>query len=82
MFTKFCKPHIADGRDLVDDILEENWIPSFKLIDIVSKVPSFLNEYIKGLQEGLLIMIGSYGLGEKYKQDFIDSLPVCMNFFN
>ena len=68
---------MADGRDLIDDLLGQSWIPSFKIIDIISKIPEFINDYIKNLQNGQLILHGSYHLGEKYDLTFLESLPVC-----
>ena len=60
----------------------QTWIPSFKIIDIISKIPEFINNYIKNLQEGYLILIGNYYLGEKYDLSFLQSLPVCKRKFN
>ena len=55
----------------------QTWLPSFKIIDIISKIPEFVNDYIKNLQNGQLVLLGNYYLGEKYDLGMLDLLPVC-----
>lgn len=52
-------------------------MPSFKIIDVISKIPEFINYYLNHLQKGELVLIGNYNLGEKYDIALLESLPVC-----
>ena len=74
--TKFTFPHLCDGRDFLEDILGSTWVTKYRLIDIINKIPQFVNEYLKSLNEGYLILAGKYYLGEKYNLEFLESLPV------
>ncbi|EGR29226.1 hypothetical protein IMG5_160250 [Ichthyophthirius multifiliis] len=40
--TNFSEPSLADGRDLIDNIIEQQWIPSILLYQIVEQIPGFL----------------------------------------
>lgn len=55
----------------------QSWIPSFNIISIISKIPEFVNDYIKNLQNGQLIQLGRYHLGERYDLSMLELLPVC-----
>jgi len=48
------------------------------LIDIINKIPEFVKEFLNNLQEGVLILIGNYYLGDKYDLSFLESLPICI----
>jgi ubiquitin-protein ligase len=81
--TPFSFPHICDGRDIVEDVLGQNWVSSLKIFDIVEKLPNFTQEFYKNLQQGVLVLVGSYYLGERYDLSFLESLPICIHtFFN
>jgi len=67
---------------LIEDLLGQTWIPSFKIIDIISKIPEFVNEYIKNLQNGQLVILGNYYLADKYDLSMLELLPVCKYSFN
>jgi len=48
--TKFSTPSLADGRDLVVNLLPEGeteWKPSMKLYDLIMKLPDFISETIE-----------------------------------
>jgi hypothetical protein len=44
-------------------------------------MPEFLSDFMKKLKEGVLILVGSYYLGEKYDLSLLESLPVCNRIF-
>ena len=74
--SKFSFPHLCDGRDVLEDILETTWLTQYKLIDIINKIPKFILDYTKSLNEGFLILAGNFYLGAKYDLDFLEKLPV------
>ena len=74
--SKFSFPHLCDGRDVLEDILETTWLTQYKLIDIINKIPKFILDYTKSLNEGFLILAGNFYLGSKYDLDFLEKLPV------
>ena len=74
--TKFAFPHLCDGRDFLEDILGSAWVTKYRLIDIINKIPQFVNEYLKSLNEGYLSLAGKYYLGDKYNLEFLESLPI------
>jgi hypothetical protein len=40
--TSFTKPSLADGRDLLSDVVQCPWTPSLKIYEIVLKLPEFV----------------------------------------
>eukprot|EP01066_Platyproteum_vivax_P001035 Platyproteum_vivax@DN11178_c0_g1_i1.p1 len=40
--TKFCFPNIADGRDLLSDLILDDWSPSMTFVVLIRKLPSFV----------------------------------------
>lgn len=48
--TKFCKPSLADGRDLLSLIIpkEQNgeWLPSMNLYELLQYIPDFISEML------------------------------------
>ena len=39
-----------------------------------------MNDYIKNLQSGQLVLIGNYYLGELYDLSMLELLPVCKEY--
>ena len=74
--SKFSFPHLCDGRDFLENVLETPWHTRYRLIDVINSIPKFINEYLKQLNEGYLMISGKYYLGEKYNLHFLESLPV------
>ena len=50
-----------------------------RLIEIIQKIPIFLYTFINHLQEGMLVLVGNYYLGERYEMEMLQKLPVCIN---
>jgi hypothetical protein len=48
-----------------------------RIIDILDRLPDFIKDFIKNLQEGVLVLVGNYYLGEKYDLAFLESLNIC-----
>jgi len=67
---------------LIEDILNNSWHPSLRIIDIIDKIPNFCQDFIKCLKEGILTLVGAYYLGDKYDLNFLESLPVRKNHRN
>jgi hypothetical protein len=65
----------------MEDIINNNWHPSIRVIDIINRIPSFCQIFLKSLSEGILTLVGIYYLGEKYNLKLLESLPVCENIF-
>eukprot|EP00922_Rhytidocystis_sp_ex-Travisia-forbesii_P023199 GHVS01034065.1.p1 GENE.GHVS01034065.1~~GHVS01034065.1.p1 ORF type:complete len:650 (-),score=83.20 GHVS01034065.1:69-2018(-) len=40
--SHFCRPSLADGRQLLFDITQNHWTPATTLLDIVRAIPTFL----------------------------------------
>ena len=73
---QFCIPSFADGRDLLEDVLNTKWDPSYGIAEIIGRIPAFLTDFIQKLSEGTVIFYGNYYLGEKYDMNVIQTLPV------
>jgi hypothetical protein len=39
-------------------------------------LPDFFKDYLKNLNEGVLVLVGQYYLGEKYDLSLLESLPI------
>lgn len=74
--TKFIFPHLADCRDVIEDVIGTIWQTQYRIEEIIEKIPKFIIEYSSSLEEGYLILAGNFYLGEKYDLSFIESLPV------
>jgi hypothetical protein len=66
---------------LLEDIIGGQWAPSVRIIDIVNKLPEFLKEFITQLEKGVLALVGSYYLGERYDLAFLEILPISKRKF-
>ena len=77
--SPFSYPIIADGRDLLEEILNHSWTTNLKLIDIAEKIPFYISEFLNNLKDGNIFLSGSYTLGEKYDLSFLEQLPVFIS---
>ena len=64
---------------MLEDVLNSSWNTSMRLIEIIQKIPIFLYTFINHLQEGMLVLVGNYYLGERYEMEMLQKLPVCIN---
>jgi hypothetical protein len=42
-------------------------------------MPEFAIDFVKQLQQGVIVLVGNYYLGEIYDLSFLESLPICKN---
>lgn len=65
--TSFTIPSLADGRDILEDILEKPYISSILLENIISLMPSFFKKLIKNVYNfEYMEALGDYYIGESY----------------
>jgi hypothetical protein len=57
----------------------EKWTATLRIIDIINKLKTFIDDYLKQLSEGTLVLIGSYYLGAKYDLSVLESPSICKN---
>eukprot|EP01017_Pseudomicrothorax_dubius_P011536 TRINITY_DN1432_c0_g3_i6.p1 TRINITY_DN1432_c0_g3~~TRINITY_DN1432_c0_g3_i6.p1 ORF type:complete len:254 (-),score=47.05 TRINITY_DN1432_c0_g3_i6:276-1037(-) len=71
--TTFSRPSLADGRDLLNDILGRPYSPSILLHDIVTQLIPFVKKVLANPDDKVTIQsYGTYHLGEIYNlEDFL-----------
>lgn len=73
--TVFCHPHICDGRNLINNIIDSEWSSNkLPLEIIINKIPKFIikyNEYKDNSND-----VGKYVLDKYYKINFLKELPI------
>lgn len=74
--SAFVYPSIADGRDILDEIINQQWSVNIKLELIVNSIPSFLEGFMNNLSKGKIFLSGNYLLEEKYDLSLFEDLPV------
>lgn len=62
-------PSLADGRDLLSDIVKRKWTPSITSLDILNALPAYTTEMYQKCQEGLQSEIGHFHLGHPLQLD-------------
>jgi len=48
--SRFCEPSLADGRDLLVDLLpsdQREWRPSMNLFEVIQQIPIFISNIIQ-----------------------------------
>ena len=68
MQKQFSNPSLADGRDLLLNIIpreEEDWRPSMNLSDLIKRIPQFITDVIKQGDQ-YTQTIGKFHLGLQY----------------
>jgi ubiquitin-protein ligase len=75
--TTFSFPKIADGRDILQDIIGEQWKNQFKVYEIINKIPNYLLDFVQNDSlKKQKTLIGKYYLDDKYDYDILVGLPV------
>ena len=74
--TIFTHPHICDGRNLINDIINREWTYENNIpIDfIINKIPKFIIKYSDYTDKSLII--GKYMINHLYPFNFLKSLPI------
>lgn len=59
--SQFCFPSIADGRDMIFDILKSEWFASCTFIEILKRLPSFAESiYTLSLTSPRHVLVGHF----------------------
>ena len=75
--TKFCYPHIFDGRNLIDEVLKSKWTNNIYNLDtIINRIPKFIIEFNSSLEDGYLLLVGKYKIGQIYSTEMIKQFPI------
>ena len=72
-FTKFCFPHLCDGRNLLDNILDSN---IYTLEILVNKIPKFIIKHSENLTTNKLKIVGNFKLNSFYSLKLLKELPI------
>ena len=75
--TKFCYPHIYDGRNLIDEVLKSKWVNNIYNLDtIINRIPKFIIEFNSSLEDGYLLLVGKYKINQIYLTERIKQFPI------
>jgi len=75
--TVFSHPHLCDGRNLTNDIINGEWDKKkLSLETLINKIPNFIIKFNELIQNDNSIIVGKYILKKVYKINFIKELPI------
>ena len=75
--TEFSHPHLCDGRNLINDIINGEWNKKkLPLETLINKIPNFIIKFNELIQNDNTIIVGKYILKKMYKINFIKELPI------
>ena len=75
--TKFCYPHIYDGRNLIDEVIKSKWTNNvYNLDTIINRIPKFIIEFNSSLEDGYLLLVGKYKINQIYSTERIQQFPI------
>lgn len=75
--TVFSHPHLCDGRNLINNIINGDWKnKKLPLETLINKIPNFIIKHNELIKEDNTIIIGKYNLKKIYKINFIKELPI------
>lgn len=82
--TSFTKPSICDGRDLLEDMLQQEWHPFVTFVEIIKKLPEYTETLKKREIEDTLFVEqrANFELGQVY--EYSSEKPAwkdCCNFY-
>ena len=73
--TTFSHPHLSDGRNLINDILKNEWTYEKIPIDvIINRIPKFIIKCSEYINKSL--NIGKYSLNHLYPIELLKNLPI------
>ena len=71
--TKFCFPHLCDGRNLFNDILDSR---VYSIETLVNKIPKFIIKHNESLVKNKLKIVGEFKLNNFYSLNLLKELPI------
>lgn len=75
--TTFSFPIIADGRDILSEVISSSWDNQIKIYQIINKIPIFLLNFMQNDElKKQKTVIGKYYLDNKYDYNILSKLPV------
>ena len=78
--TEFSHPHLCDGRNLINDIINGEWSKKkLPLETLINKIPNFIIKYNELIQNDNTITVGKYILKKMFKINFIKELPIFIH---
>ena len=78
--TVFSHPHICDGRNLINDIINGEWSKKkLPLETLINKIPNFIIKFNELIQADNTIIKGKYILKKIYKINFIKEFPISFH---
>ena len=77
--TVFSHPHLCDGRNLINNVINDKWSnKKYPLESIINKIPKFIIKYTDTDYNST--MVGKYIPNEIYKINFLKKLPIFLHF--
>jgi hypothetical protein len=79
--TDFTAPSLADGRDLIPNLLKSAWNPSITLIDIVNALPRFASDCADLVSINDIWDLGAFHLGHPLTFEIWENKPSMARFY-
>jgi len=78
--TEFCHPHLCDGRNLLFDIIKDQWKSNIHNIEyIINKLPVFFVSFLEERKKKGNYITGSFILNKYYDMNRLKDLPIFFN---
>ena len=75
--TEFCHPHICDGRNLLYDIIKNQWQKNIHNLDyIINKLPGFFVSFLEARKKKGNYIVGNFILNKYYSMNRLKELPI------
>ena len=75
--TEFCHPHICDGRNLLFDIIKNQWQKNVHNLDfIINKLPGFFVSFLEARKKKGNYIVGNFILNKYYSINRLKELPI------
>ena len=75
--TEFCHPHLCDGRNLLFDIIKNEWKKNIHNLDyIINKLPGFFVSFLDRRKIKGNFIVGQFTLDKYYSINRLKDLPI------
>ena len=75
--TEFCHPHICDGRNLLFDIIKNQWQKNVHNLDyIINKLPGFFVSFLEERKKKGNYIVGNFIIDKFYSINRLKDLPI------